>query len=328
MEYARLGSTGLVTSRIWLGMMSYGDPSWQEWVRDEDTCAEHVQAALEAGVTTFDTADVYSLGVSEEMTGRVLLARAAREEVVIATKVFGRMREGDRNSQGLSRTHVLDAIDASLRRLGTDHVDLYQIHRFDPDTPVEETMEALHDVVRAGKARYLGASSMQAWQFAKLQHAAVVGGWTPFVSMQNQLSLLYREEQREMLPQCEDMGVGSVPWSPLGRGVLAREWSETGSTERSSTDRFASSTDIFTDDVARAIVDAVGEVAERHGVSRAQVALAWVLRQPAVTAPIVGATRLSHLTDAIGAVDVELSDDDVELLEAPYEPRPVTGHAA
>jgi aryl-alcohol dehydrogenase-like predicted oxidoreductase len=322
MEQVRLGATGLWVSPIWLGMMSYGDPDWRPWVLGERDAAPFVDRALELGITTFDTADIYSVGVSEEITGKLLLSRVDREEVVIATKLFMPMREDDHNAGGLGRKHVFDAIDASLRRLGTDHVDLYQIHRWDPHTPIEETMEALHEVVKAGKARYLGASSMHAWQFAKAQHVARRNGWTPFVSMQPHYNLLYREEEREMLPQCLDMGVGVVPWSPLARGRLARP-ADAEDTPREASDEFSRH---LYDDAATGIIGAVGEVADRHGVTRAQVALAWVNRNPAVTAPIVGATKLSHLDDAVGSLEVELTDDDVELLEAGYVPRPVLGH--
>lgn len=322
MEQVRLGDTGLWVSPVWLGMMSYGDPGWRPWVLDEQAAVPFVERALDLGITTFDTADMYSLGVSEEVTGRLLLSRVARDEVVIATKAFWPMREGDRNAQGLGRKHLFDAIDASLRRLGTDHVDLWQIHRWDPHTPIEETMEALHDIVRSGRVRYVGASSMHAWQFAKAQHVATVHGWTRFVSMQPHYNLLYREEEREMLPQCLDMGVGVVPWSPLARGRLARARGDRDTVREQNENLSA----WLYDDAAVEVIDAVGEVAARHEVSRAQVAAAWVMRHPAVTAPIVGATRLHHLDDAVGAVDVELTDADVEQLEAPYVPRPVLGH--
>jgi aryl-alcohol dehydrogenase-like predicted oxidoreductase len=322
-EYTRLGSTGLEVSRIWLGMMSYGDPGWREWVLDEAASEPFVTRALELGITVFDTADMYSRGVSEEITGRLVLKHARREEVVIATKLFFPHGEYP-NAGGLSRKHVFDAVHGSLRRLGTDHVDLLQIHRWDPHTPVEETMEALHDVVRAGHVRYLGASSMYAWQFAKAQHVATVNGWTRFVSMQPHYNLLYREEEREMLPQCRDMGVGVVPWSPLARGQLARPW-DAGDSARSGSDAI---TAMFYDqpELDRPVVEAVEAVADETGASMAQVALAWLLRQPAVTAPIVGATRLEHLEQAAGATDVELSDEQVERLTAPYAPHPVRGH--
>ena len=323
MEYAKLGRTGLEVSRVWLGMMSYGDPGWRPWVLPEAEAEPFVTRALELGINTFDTADVYSDGVSEEVTGKLLLRHARREEVVIATKVF--FPHGPyRNAMGLSRKHIMDSIDTSLRRLGTDHVDLYQIHRWDDRTPIEETMEALHDVVKAGKARYIGASSMHAWQFAKAQRVAMLNGWTTFVSMQPHYNLLYREEEREMLPQCLDMGVGVVPWSPLARGLLARPRAGDDSpTERAASDEFTARL-YDEDDVP--VIGAVESVADRHGVSMAEVALAWLLAQPAVTAPIVGATRLSHLEAAVAATEVELTDDDVTALETPYRPHAVLGH--
>lgn len=322
MEQVRLGTTGLWVSPIWLGMMSYGDPGWRPWVLDEQASAPLLDRALELGITTFDTADMYSLGVSEEITGRLLLGRVAREHVVIATKAFFPLREGDRNSGGLGRKHLFEAIDASLRRLGTDYVDLWQIHRSDPDTPIEETMEALHDIVRSGRVRFVGASSMHAWQFARAQHVAAVNGWTRFVSMQPHYNLLYREEEREMLPQCLDMGVGVVPWSPLARGRLARPAGDRDTAREQS----ETVSPWLYDGAATEVIDAVGVVAERHGVSRAQVAAAWVMRHPAVTAPIVGATKLHHLDDAVGALEVDLTDEDVEALERPYVPREVLGH--
>ncbi len=325
MEHVQLGATGLRVSRIWLGMMSYGDPSWRPWVLEEAAAGPFVERALDLGITTFDTADMYSLGVSEEITGRLLLSRVQREEVVIATKLFMPMRQGDPNAWGLSRKHVFDACDASLRRLGTDHIDLYQTHRWDPSTPIEETMEALHDLVRMGKVRYIGASSMHAWQFAKAQRVAAVNGWTPFVSMQPHYNLLYREEEREMFPQCADMGVGVVPWSPLARGRLTRPAdAPSDATTREATEAMSPS---YYDGAERAILDAVGDIAEARGVSRAQVALAWVARNPVVTAPIIGATKLSHIEDAVAALDVDLTDDEVARLEDPYRPRPVLGHA-
>jgi 1-deoxyxylulose-5-phosphate synthase len=324
MEQVRLGSTGLRVSPICLGMMSYGDPSWRDWVLPEREAEPFVRAAAEAGITFFDTADVYSLGVSEQITGRLLRkVFRRREDYVLATKVRGPMGEGP-NDAGLSRAHVLDGVDASLRRLGVEHIDLYQIHRWDHEVPIEETMEALHDCVRAGKVRYLGASSMHAWQFAKAQRVAALGGWTPFVSMQPHYNLLYREEEREMLPQCADMGVGVIPWSPLARGRLARPAEQATTTRRSEQDRFGN---LLYDEADTRITDAVGEVAEDRGISRAQVALAWLLAKPVVTAPIVGATRLAHLDDAVAAVDVELTADEIEALEAPYRPRPVLGHS-
>jgi aryl-alcohol dehydrogenase-like predicted oxidoreductase len=289
-------------------------------VLSEDDARPLVRAAFEAGVTTFDTANVYSGGSSEEITGRLLKEVATRDEVVIATKVHGRMRPGP-NGAGLSRRAILSEVDASLRRLGVDHVDLYQIHRWDRHTPIEETMEALHDVVKAGKARYIGASSMYAWQFAKAQHTADLGGWTRFVSMQNHYNLLYREEEREMLPQCEDMGVGVIPWSPLARGRLARPWD--AGTARSETDQFGAT--LYREEDS-AIVDAVTAVAGRRGLPRAQVALAWLLGKPVVTSPIVGVSKPGHLEDAVAAVDLVLTDEEVAELEAPYVPHPVAGH--
>ncbi|GAA1166556.1 aldo/keto reductase [Nocardioides aquiterrae] len=323
MRYTKLGRTGLDVSAIVLGCMSWGDPArgGHPWVLGEEAARTIIKDALEAGVTVFDTANVYSGGSSEEFTGRALRDFARREDVVIATKVHGRMRPGPYGA-GLSRKAILHEIDESLRRLGTDYVDLYQIHRWDPAVPIEETMEALHDVVRAGKARYLGASSMWAWQFAKAQHVAATNGWTPFVSMQNHYNLVYREEEREMLPLCADQGVGVLPWSPLARGRLTRDWDE--ETERSETDRFGKT--LYREE-DRAIVEAVARVASRRGVSRAQVALAWLLHQPVVTAPIVGATKPQHLADAVAAVDLELSADELEELSAGYVPHPVAGHA-
>jgi 1-deoxyxylulose-5-phosphate synthase len=321
MEYVRLGATGLEVSRICLGCMSYGEPGRgnHEWSLDEEASRPFFRRAVEAGINFFDTANVYSAGSSEEITGRALAEYADRDQVVIATKVHGRMRPGP-NGGGLSRKAILTEIDQSLRRLGTDYVDLYQIHRWDAGTPIEETMEALHDVVRAGKARYLGASSMWAWQFAKAQQVAERNGWTTFVSMQDHYNLLQREEEREMLPLCLDQGVGVIPWSPLARGRLTRDWDTT--TARSETDNFGRT--LYADDDRR-IVDAVAKIAESRGVSRAQIALAWLLRQPAVTAPIVGATKPAHLEDAVAAVGVELSDDEASQLEGPYTPREPAG---
>jgi aryl-alcohol dehydrogenase (NADP+) len=323
MRYAKLGRTGLDVSVITLGCMSWGDPArgGHPWVLDEAAARTIIRDALEAGVTVFDTANVYSGGSSEEFTGRALRDLARREDVVIATKVHGRMRPGPYGA-GLSRKAILHEIDESLRRLGTDYVDLYQIHRWDPAVPIEETMEALHDVVRTGKARYLGASSMWAWQFAKAQHVAAANGWTPFVSMQDHYNLIYREEEREMLPLCADQGVGVIPWSPLARGRLTRDWEE--ETARSETDQFGKT--LYRDE-DRAIVDAVARVAERRGVSRAQVALAWLLHQPVVTSPVVGVTQAQHLTDAVAAVDLTLSAEDLEELSAGYVPHEVAGHA-
>ena len=330
MQYGRLGTTGTTVSRICLGMMSYGDPGWRPWVLDEAAAEPIVRLAVESGVTFFDTADMYSLGGSEEVTGALLrrfLPR--REDYVLATKVCLPMGEGP-NDRGLSRKHVMAAIDASLRRLGTDHVDLYQIHRFDPHTPVEETMQALDDVVRAGKARYIGASSMYAWQFATLQHAAVVNGWTRFVTMQNHYNLVYREEEREMLPYCRATGVGALPWSPLARGLLAGTRGRGGAAPAGGATTRAGS-DPIADDLYRdadvEVVDAVVQVAAERGLPPAQVALAWLLGRPGVSAPIVGATRPGHLQDAVSSVDVELTAAEIERLEAPYRPHAVAGHS-
>ena len=322
MRYRKLGNTGLDVSVVTLGCMSWGDPSrgGHPWVLDGSAGRAIIKDALDAGINVFDTANVYSGGSSEEITGRALRDFAAREDVVLATKVHGRMRPGP-NGAGLSRKAILHEIDASLTRLGTDYVDLYQIHRWDPHTPIEETMEALHDVVRAGKARYIGASSMYAWQFAKAQHTAELHGWTKFVSMQNHYNLLYREEEREMLPLCADQGVGVIPWSPLARGRLTREWD--ASTARAETDEFGAS--LYRDE-DKAIVDTVAAVAERRGVPRARVALAWLLAQPVVTSPIVGVTRSQHLEDAVAAVDLELGADEIEELGAGYVPHAVAGH--
>jgi len=320
----QLGRSGLEISSVILGCMSYGDPSRgaHPWSVGLDESRLFIRQALELGITTFDTANVYSLGSSEEIVGSLLAEFAPREDVVIATKVHGRMRPGP-NGAGLSRAAIMHEIDASLRRLGTDYVDLYQIHRFDPKVPVEETMEALHDVVKAGKARYLGASSMYAWQFAKLQEAATSHGWTPFVSMQDQYNLLNREEEREMYPLCIDSGIGVIPWSPLARGRLTRDWDDT--TARSDTDEFGKTLYTQTEESDRRIVRAVADIADLRGVSRAQVALAWVMHQPAVTAPIVGATKPHHLVDAVAAADLRLTPDELARLAAHYSPRAVEG---
>jgi aryl-alcohol dehydrogenase-like predicted oxidoreductase len=321
MEYVKLGSTGLDVSRLVLGCMSFGEPTRgrHPWTLGEEESRPLVRQAVEAGVTFFDTANVYSAGSSEEIVGRILGEFGRRDEFVIATKVHGRMHDGP-NGGGLSRKAILAEIDNSLRRLGTDYVDLYQIHRWDAATPIEETLEALHDVVKAGKARYLGASSMYAWQFSKAQHLARAHGWTPFVSMQDHYNLLNREEEREMFPLCADLGVGVIPWSPLARGRLTREWGET--TSRSATDTFGSQ---LYEEGDKAIVDALGEVARARGLPRAQVALAWVMRNPVVTAPIVGATRSGHLEDAVAALDVVLSDEEAAALESSYRPHAPVG---
>jgi aryl-alcohol dehydrogenase-like predicted oxidoreductase len=302
MELAQLGTTGMKVSRLALGCMSYGDPT---------TPGAHEQA-LELGITFWDTANVYQAGTSEQLVGRAIKLYSRREDIVLATKVFGRMHGGP-GGQGLSRKAILEQIDASLGRLDTDHVDLYQIHRFDPDTPVEETMEVLHEVVRAGKVRYLGASSMYAWQFAKLQHAADIGGWTRFASMQNQYNLLRRHDEPELIPMCADMGVGLVPYSPQGKGRLARPWGE--QSLRSTVDKVVKSFDSPLDEP---VVNAVQRVAEARDSTMAQVALAWVLRNPVVSAPIVGATRAHHLSEAVAALDLQLTTDEVKALEAPY----------
>ncbi|MEU5313051.1 aldo/keto reductase [Streptomyces sp. NPDC021562] len=322
MEYVKLGRTGLDVSRICLGCMTYGLPDRgnHEWTLDEEASRPLIRQALEAGVNFFDTANVYSDGTSEEIVGRALRDFARRDEIVLATKVHGRMRPGP-NGGGLSRKAILTEIDHSLTRLGTDYVDLYQIHRYDHDTPIEETMEALHDVVKAGKARYIGASSMYAWEFSKAQYTARLGGWTTFVSMQDHYNLLYREEEREMLPLCADQGVGVLPWSPLARGRLTRDWGTV--TGRSSTDTFGST---LYQEGDRAIVEAVTRIADDRGVSRAQVALSWLLHQDTVTAPIVGASKPNHLDDAVAAVELRLSDKELAELERPYGPHPIAGH--
>ncbi|NUT29169.1 MAG: aldo/keto reductase [Streptomyces sp.] len=322
MQYVKLGSTGMDVSRICLGCMTYGVPERgaHEWTLDEEASRPLIRQALEAGINFFDTANVYSDGTSEEIVGRALRDFARRDEIVLATKVNLRMRPGP-NGAGLSRKAIMTEIDHSLARLGTDYVDLYQIHRFDPHTPVEETMEALHDLVRAGKVRYIGASSMYAWQFAKMQYTAERHGWTKFVSMQNYYNLLYREEEREMLPLCADQGVGVLPWSPLARGRLTRDWGTV--TERSATDEFGNTLYAEGD---RVVVEAVTRLAEERDVPRAQVALAWLLHQNTVTAPIIGAARPQHIEDAVAAVELELSEKELEELRRPYSAHPVIGH--
>ena len=325
MQYIRLGNSGLKVSRLCLGMMSYGAKSWRDWVLGEEEADEHVRTALDHGINFFDTANVYSLGVSEEITGRTLLKHVRRDEVVIATKVRGQMRAGDVNGMGLSRKHIMEQVDASLRRLGTDYIDLYQIHRWDYDVPIEETMAALHDTVKAGKVRYIGASSMFAWQFAKAQYTADLNGWTRFVSMQNHYNLLYREEEREMNPFCVDQGVGLIPWSPLARGYLTGSRTREGSnTVRSQSDPFGER--LYAGEAVFDIVDQVRAVAEARGVSMAQIALAWLLSKPGLAAPIIGSTKTRHLEDALGAVDVALTAAEIESLEAPYQTLPVLGH--
>jgi aryl-alcohol dehydrogenase (NADP+) len=323
MKYVKLGRTGLDVSRICLGCMSYGDISrggQHQWALDEEESRPFIKKALESGINFFDTANVYSVGSSEEFLGRALREFADRDEVVIATKVHGQMRKGP-NGSGLSRKAILTEVEHSLRRLGTDYIDLYQIHRLDPRTPIEETLEALHDLVRSGKVRYIGASSMWAWQFAKALYAADAHGWTRFVSMQDHYNLLNREEEREMLPLCLDQGIGVIPWSPLARGRLARHWDET--TNRSQNDAFGSR--LYHESSDRAVVEAVAEVASERGVPMAQVAVAWMLSRPAITAPIVGATKPHHLDDAVAAVDLDLSEKEIARLEEPYIPHAVAG---
>ena len=324
MDTIKFGRTGLEVSRICLGCMSYGAPDrgTHPWSMAEADSRPFIRKALDLGITFFDTANVYSDGTSEEIVGRALKDFVPREEVVIATKVHGRMRPGP-NGAGLSRKAILAEIDASLRRLGTDYVDLYQIHRWDDGTPIEETLEALNDVVRAGKARYIGASSMYAWQFAKALAVSDAHGWARFVSMQDYVNLLYREEEREMLPLCRDAGIAVMPWSPLARGRLTRDWDETSG--RSETDAFGKTLYARTADADRRVVEAVAAVAAARGIPRAQVAVAWLLQKPGITAPIVGATKVSHLDDAVAALSVELSDEEIARLEAPYVPHEVVG---
>jgi len=341
MDYVNLGASGLKVSRIALGMMTFGTTAWRPWVLDEDAARPIVRRAVELGINVFDTADMYSAGVSEEITGKLVREFAPRDEVVVATKVFnpvelafkGMNAPGQKprlrpNMQGLSRKRIFAAIDASLKRLGMDWIDLYQIHRFDRATPIEETMEALHDVVKAGKARYIGASSMWAWQFAKMQQVAREHGWTPFVSMQNHYNLLYREEEREMIPLCLDQGVGLLPWSPLARGFLAgnrgRDDKSAGATSRARTDEIAQH--MYYQDSDFVVVDAVKEVAEARGESMARVAYAWLLGRPGITAPIVGASKVWQLEEAVAAVDLALTPDEMGTLETAYRPHPVLGH--
>jgi 1-deoxyxylulose-5-phosphate synthase len=327
MKYVKLGRTGLEVSRICLGCMSYGNPSVtnQPWSLGEEESLPFFRQAVELGINFFDTANVYSLGASEEITGRALKQYARRDEIVLATKVFSRMREGP-NGAGLSRKAIFQEIDASLRRLGTDYVDLYQIHRWDQTTPIEETLDALNDVVRAGKARYIGASSMFAWQFAQALEISRRNGWARFISMQNFLNLIYREEEREMLPLCKSEGIGVIPWSPLARGRLARPW-DAEATNRSEKDRYGAHIYAKVSAGDRQIIDEVGNIAGRRNIPRAQVALAWLLQKPEVTAPIIGATRPQHLQDAVAALDVNLTEEEMRVLEAPYAPHPVAGIA-
>lgn len=327
MQYINLGKTGLKVSRICLGTMTYGSPQWRDWVLPEAESRPFIQQALEAGINFFDTADMYSKGVSEEILGQALKDFARRDQVVVATKVYNPMGDGP-NDRGLSRKHIFDSIDASLQRLQTDYVDLYQIHRWDNETPIEETLEALHDVVKSGKVRYLGASSMYAWQFAKALYTADLHGWTRFVSMQNHYNLVYREEEREMLPLCRDQGIGVIPWSPLARGFLAgnRQQRGDGATARAKSDDFAHR--LYYEENDFQVVDRVMELAKNRGVAPAQIALAWLLHQPGVTAPIIGASKLQHLEDAIAAIALTLDATELAALEQPYQPHPILGHGS
>jgi len=325
MQYVNLGRTGMKVSRICLGMMSYGSSKWRDWVLDEDEARPFVKRALELGINFFDTADMYSVGVSEEVTGRALRDFARRDEVIIATKVYHPMGNGP-NERGLSRKHIMDSIDASLKRLGTDYVDLYIIHRWDYDTPIEETLEALNDLVRLGKVRYLGASSMFAWQFGKALYLADRHGWSRFVSMQNHYNLLYREEEREMNPLCRAEGVAITPWSPLARGLLSGKYTRdmSGNTTRAQTDQLTPKF-FRADDLD--VVDRVVELAEKRGVTPAQIALAWLMQQPGLTAPVIGATRMNHLEESVAAVEIQLSAEECEYLEELYQPHPIRGHS-
>jgi aryl-alcohol dehydrogenase (NADP+) len=328
MQYQRLGQSGLQVSRICLGMMSYGTPKWRDWVLDEEASRPFIQRALELGINFFDTANMYSAGVSEEVTGRALKDFARRDEVVLATKVYFPYNDKP-NQGGLSRKHIMAAVEDSLRRLATDYIDLYQIHRYDDHTPLEETLEALHDLVKSGKVRYIGASSMFAYQFTKSLYLADLHGWTRFVSMQNHYNLVYREEEREMNRLCLEEGVGLIPWSPLARGFLAgnrsKDKAQGGATRRAKSDDYAHNMYYKVEDFE--VVDAVEQVAKAHGVQPAQVALAWILQRPGVVAPIIGATKMPHLEDAVAALEIELGEDDVAALEAPYVPHRVLGHS-
>jgi aryl-alcohol dehydrogenase-like predicted oxidoreductase len=326
MDYSNLGKTGLKVSRLCLGCMSFGVPyrGAHAWTLDEEQARPYIRRSLDVGINFFDTSNSYSDGTSEEILGRAIRDFAERDEVVIATKLFYPQRK-DPNGRGLSRKAVMTAIDVSLRRLGMDHVDLYQIHRWDYETPIEETLEALHDVVKAGKSRYIGASSMYAWQFCKALELSTRSGWTRFVSMQNHYNLLYREEEREMLPLCVSEGIGVLPWSPLARGRLARPWDQKSSTERAGTDEFGKTLYARTEEADRAVVDRLGEVAASRGIPQAQIALAWLLSRPAVTSPIVGATKPHHLEDALAALSVKLTQEELARIEEPYVPHPVLG---
>ncbi len=324
MDIVKLGRTGLDVSRLCLGCMTYGAPDMgaHPWSMGETESRPFIKRALDLGINFFDTANIYSLGSSEEIVGKALKDMAKRDDIVIATKVFNRMRPGP-NGAGLSRKAIMTEIDHSLRRLGTDYVDLYQIHRFDYDTPIEETLEALHDVVKAGKARYIGASSMSAWRFMKMLKTAETNGWTRFSTMQNYVNLLYREEEREMLPLCREEGIGVIPWSPLARGRLTRDWEE--GSARAETDEFGKTLYAATADADRKVVEAVAKVAKARGIPRAQVALAWVLQKPGITAPIVGASKMSHLDDAVAALSVKLTAEEIATMEAAYVPHAVVG---
>ena len=325
MQYVRLGKSGLKVSQICLGMMTYGTSEWRDWVLDEEQSRPIIQRALELGINFFDTADMYSKGISEEVTGRALRDFTRRDEVVISSKVFFPMGEGP-NQRGLSRKHIMESIDATLKRLGTDYVDLYQIHRFDYGTPMEETLEALHDIVKAGKARYIGASSMFAWQFAKYLYLADLHGWTRFISMQNHYNMIYREEEREMNPLCQEEGIAVIPWSPLARGFLAgtRSKKGDGETVRARSDEFAH--EMYYQEQDFQLVERVVHTAERYNVKPAQIALAWLLRKPGVTAPIIGASKMRYLEEAVEALEIELSDEDMDYLEELYQPREILGH--
>ncbi len=328
MEYVNLGRTGLKVSRICLGTMTYGTPAWREWVLPEEESRPFIQRSLELGINFFDTANMYSLGASEEVVGRALRDFAQRDEVVIATKVYFPVGDGP-NQRGLSRKHILSSIDASLRRLGTDYIDLYQIHRWDDETPIEETLETLHSLVQAGKVRYIGASSMYAWQFAKALSTADRHGWSRFVSMQPHYNLIYREEEREMLPLCQSEGVAVIPWSPLARGMLAgrRKRGAEGESKRAQTDALAQSFYTTMHDNDNAIIDRVEELARREGVPPAQIALAWLLHRPGITAPIIGASKMPQLEDAVAALAIKLTAEDMAFLEEPYQPHPIAGLA-
>ena len=325
MQYTNLGKTGLKVSRLCLGMMTYGSKKWREWVLEEKEAKPFVKRALETGINFFDTADVYSTGESERITGN-LLKDIKRENIIIATKVHGQM-SNDPNDHGLSRKHIMDSIDNSLKRLQMDYVDLYQIHRWDYETPIEETMEALNDVVRAGKARYIGASSMFAWQFMKALHASEMNGWTKFVSMQNHYNLVYREEEREMIPLCKDQGIGLIPWSPMARGFFAedRKRGGGGATSRANNDPFANN--LYFRDEDFDVAEKAREIGKAHNLSASQVALAWVLSKPYIAAPIIGSSKIEHLDQAIAALDIKLSDEEIKQLESSYHPHPVLGHS-